>query len=123
MLDKNTVRQFAQSLVDAWNRHDLAAIMSHYAEDVVFTNPLILLLVGKPDGVLRGRETIRPYWADVLRNIPHLHFKVHDVYPGVNGFAVHYQGIFERETIEVFTLDDKGKIASSTMFLENLNMP
>ena len=123
MLDKNALVQFAQSLLDAWNRHDIVAILDHYSDEIEVTNPLFNMLLGTPDGVLRGKAAIRPLWADVLRQIPHLRFKLHDVYLGVDSFAMHYQGIFERNVIEVLRFDDKGKVASSVNYLMSLDLP
>ena len=123
MHDKSRVREIAQGLVDAWNRHDLVGILSHYHEDVTATNPLFCLLLGKEDGVLCGKAAIKPYWANVLEQMPHLRFKLHDVYLGVDSFVIHYQGIFERDVVEVFKLDSAGKIVATESYLESLDMP
>jgi ketosteroid isomerase-like protein len=40
MLTEEKVRQLAAPWVQAWNSHDLAEIMSHYAEDVVLVAPV-----------------------------------------------------------------------------------
>ncbi|MBI4806759.1 MAG: nuclear transport factor 2 family protein [Desulfovibrio sp.] len=123
MLDKSQVREIAQSLVDDWNKHDLVSILKHYHEDVQATNPIFCLLLGKEDGVLCGKATLTPYWAKALEQMPHLHIKIHNVYLGVDSFVIHYQGIFERDVVEVFKLDSAGKIVATTSFLESLDMP
>ncbi len=33
------MNNFAQEWLNAWNSHDLEAIMAHYAEDVIFYSP------------------------------------------------------------------------------------
>ncbi len=33
LIDAHTARCFAESWIDAWNRRDLDAVLSHYAED------------------------------------------------------------------------------------------
>jgi hypothetical protein len=48
-----------QSWIDAWNRHDLEAIMTHYADDVLFTSRAAVELGGDLD----GRSVARPRCA------------------------------------------------------------
>ena len=37
---------FAANWIDAWNRHDIDAILSHYSEDVIFLSPVAAQRVG-----------------------------------------------------------------------------
>ena len=41
MIDADKAQAFAREWVKAWNDHDLEAILSHYAEDVVFHSPVV----------------------------------------------------------------------------------
>src|SRR5437660_91789 len=59
---------FAADWVAAWNRHDLDAILSHYADDVVFTSPFAVRLTG--DGTVRGKPALRAYFAAALTRLP-----------------------------------------------------
>ena len=36
---------FANHWIKAWNSHDLEAILSHYAEDIVFLSPIAAALI------------------------------------------------------------------------------
>ena len=47
MIDADKAQAFAREWVKAWNDHDLEAILSHYAEDVVFHSPRIRMVTGK----------------------------------------------------------------------------
>ena len=40
MITEDKARSLATHWVQAWNSHDLAEIMSHYAEDVVLVSPV-----------------------------------------------------------------------------------
>ena len=123
MLDKRTARAIAESLVEAWNRHDLEDILTHYHCDVVVTNPLFCVLLGIEDGVIRGRDSLKPFWAKVLQQLPHLRFKLLDVYVGVDNFVVHYVGMFEKNVVEVFTVNNDGKVVTTVTYLDSLELP
>ena len=41
MIDQAWAERFADEWIAAWNSYDLNAILSHYAEDVVFHSPPI----------------------------------------------------------------------------------
>jgi hypothetical protein len=55
----------AQEWIEAWNKHDLDAILAHYSEDVIFTSPFAIALTGKEDGTLHGKKELRAYWEKV----------------------------------------------------------
>ena len=41
-----TAQKFAAQWLDAWNGHDIEAILSHYADEIVFLSPLAQQRVG-----------------------------------------------------------------------------
>ncbi|WP_225766926.1 nuclear transport factor 2 family protein [Inquilinus sp. Marseille-Q2685] len=43
----------------AWSEDDLGAMIALYAPDAVLESPLVAHLLGRPDGVLRGRDQIK----------------------------------------------------------------
>jgi len=71
---------FVESWARAWNAHDLEDVLSHFSDDVVFTSPLARQLLVGSDGVIRGKDALRAYWREGLRQIPDLHFEVLGVY-------------------------------------------
>jgi ketosteroid isomerase-like protein len=50
MLNETEARQFAHHWVSAWNSHNLDAIMSHYASEVVLTSPVATKLLNDASG-------------------------------------------------------------------------
>jgi hypothetical protein len=46
---------FADGWVKAWNSHDLEKVLSHFADNVVFTSPVAAQFLDDSDGVIRGR--------------------------------------------------------------------
>jgi hypothetical protein len=106
---------FAREWVAAWNSHDLDAILSHYAEDVVFRSPFVVSLLGVEDGVVRGRDALRDYFARGLAAYPELEFDLHEGLPGAGSVAVRYRSVGGREAIEVMELDAGGLVDRVTV--------
>jgi hypothetical protein len=68
---------FAAKWAEAWNRGDVEAVLEHFHDDVVFTSPTALAVVGKP--ILRGKAELRAYWTAALGGIGSLHFAVEHI--------------------------------------------
>jgi hypothetical protein len=82
---------FAQTWLDAWNAHDIDAVLTHFADDADFSSPLARQLLEGSDGVLHGKAAIRGYWEEGLRRIPGLHFELVDVYSGTDIIVINYR--------------------------------
>ena len=82
---------FADSWVAAWNDHDLEAVLSHFADDVVFSSPLAARILPESGGVLRGKGELRRYWAEGLRRIPDLRFTIEWVFAGIDVLVLSYR--------------------------------
>jgi ketosteroid isomerase-like protein len=65
---------FAAEWAAAWNELAVERVLAHFAEDVVFTSPTALAVVGI--GTVRGKEALRSYWTAALQRIGSLHFTV-----------------------------------------------
>ena len=103
-------QKFAQEWIESWNSHDLDVIMTHYAEDVEITSPMIKLAAGIESGSLLGKATVRAYWEKALSRITDLHFELVDVTQGVNSVALYYKSVMNKMSIEVMFFDDNGKV-------------
>jgi ketosteroid isomerase-like protein len=98
---------FAATWIDAWNRHDLERILSHYARDVVFISPIARQLTGS--GRITGIESLREYWGKGLRSFPDLKFKLLQVLRGDDCLTILYRnqrGQHVAETVE-FGIDGR----------------
>lgn len=84
-------QEFVDSWVQTWNAHDLEQLLSHFAEDIVFTSPVAAQLLDGSDGVLRGKAALRDYWSEGLRRIPDLRFEVVGVYVGLHTLVINYR--------------------------------
>jgi len=101
MLTIEFAENFAKDWIAAWNSHDLALILSHYADDFVMSSPRIADIAGEPLGILKGKPAIAAYWGKALALIPNLHFELLSVLLGVDSITVYYKG-FSGMAAEVF---------------------
>ncbi|MGW6130909.1 nuclear transport factor 2 family protein [Cellulomonas sp. NPDC055163] len=89
-----------------WNSHDLDALLAHVAEDVVFTSPVAARVVPGSEGVVRGKDALRAYWARGLELLPGLHFEVVQVFAGVGTVVIAYRNQDGGLVSEVLELED-----------------
>jgi len=105
-----TARRFASDWIDAWNRHDLDAILSHYSEAVTFVSPFAIKLLAAPDGVVQGLPALRKYFQIGLATYPDLHFDLHHVAVGVQSVVLIYRSVKNLLAAETMVLDDQSKV-------------
>ena len=104
------VQDFARSWIDAWNAHDLDAVLSHFSDDVTFSSPLIATLMGEPSSTVHGTAALRAYWEEGLRRIPDLHFDLVAVHAGVDMVTITYTNQAGRSVVEAASLGPDGKV-------------
>lgn len=90
MITEMEARQFADHWVQAWNTHDLDAIMSHYGEDIMLVSPLAVKRLDVPSGTVRGTAALRDYFRRGLEAYPDLKFELIDVMWGVSSVVLYY---------------------------------
>jgi predicted ester cyclase len=101
---------FARQWVAAWNSHDLDAIVSHYAADVVLTSPVAAKILDDPSGTVKGETALRDYFKRGLEVYPNLHFELLDVMAGLSSVVVCYTNQKGTKTAEFMEFDKNGKI-------------
>lgn len=74
-MDEQTAISLAQAWIAAWNRHDLDAIIHHYAPNVEFTSPFVRTLTRESSGIIHGRESLKAYFQKGLLAYPDLRFE------------------------------------------------
>ena len=103
-MDHAAAQAFAERWVKDWNAHDVDALLGHFTDDVVFTSPAAIRLLGG-DGVIRGKEALRKYWSEGVRLIPDLRFEVLALYVGVNTLVINYRNQAGGLVSEVLTFE------------------
>jgi ketosteroid isomerase-like protein len=101
---------FADEWYEAWNSHDLEAMLSHYADDVEFVSPFVVAINDEPSGTLRGKDELRSYFERGLERYPDLRFEPLDLHVGVDSVTLSYISVEERRAAEVMTLDVGGRV-------------
>lgn len=82
---------YAREWVQAWNAHDVEAVLSHFHDDVVFTSPVAARVLPETRGVIRGKAALRHYWTTALELLPELHFEIVGVYRGGSLLVINYR--------------------------------
>jgi chromate reductase, NAD(P)H dehydrogenase (quinone) len=118
-VDQRAAVEFAAAWERAWNAHDLDALLRHFAEDVVFTSPVAAQLLPGSDGVIRGREALRAYWAHALGLLPELHFTVEAVYTGLETVVINYRNHAGNRVCEVLRFDGPLVVAGQATYLSD----
>ncbi|HEV7790484.1 MAG TPA: nuclear transport factor 2 family protein, partial [Pseudonocardia sp.] len=58
-MDAVEAKAFVERWVAHWNAHDLDALLEHFTEDVTFSSPAAIRVLGGGDGVVRGKAALR----------------------------------------------------------------
>jgi ketosteroid isomerase-like protein len=111
VLSENEVRKFADDWIRAWNSHDLDAIMSHYAPEVVLISPTAAKLLGDSSGTIKGKQAVRSYFERGLQAFPNLTFELLDVMWGISSVVLYYLNQKGTKTGEFMELDDNQKVS------------
>ncbi len=111
MLSEVEAGKFADDWIQAWNSHDLEAIMSHYAPEVVLTSPTAAKLLGDSSGTIQGKEAVRSYFERGLEAFPNLTFELLDVMWGISSVVLYYRNQKGTKTGEFMELDANQKVA------------
>lgn len=102
--------RLAAEWIEAWNAHDMEAIMALYAPQVVFQTPTIIDTLGIPDGRVAGAERLREHFARGLRRLPDLRFELEQVYVGVRSLAITYRWADGTPVCELHEYDGSERI-------------
>jgi hypothetical protein len=71
-LTSDEAETFAVEWTGAWNARELEQVLTHFHDDVEFTSPTAVAVVGVP--TVRGKGALRDYWTQALASRPSLVF-------------------------------------------------
>lgn len=69
-------RSIATRWFDAFNAHDLEALLALYAEDAEHYSPKLKARRPETQGLIRGKRALRDWWRDAFDRLPTLHYRV-----------------------------------------------
>ena len=114
MITQKQAERLAREWIDAFNRHDLDTILAHYADDVEFTSPAVIEVMGEASGTLRGKATLREYFGKAIARYPDLGFELLHVFVGVDSVALVYRSLHrDRLGVELMQLSPQALVTKS----------
>src|SRR6266545_3613111 len=106
----------ARRYADAWNAHDVGAIMAMHSEDTLYH------LHGEAE-VHRGRKAVTDKFTMQLKNVPDIHFKLKSLYGSGDHFVFEAVITYSRngekarfDVIDLITIRD-GLVVSKNSYM------
>ena len=115
---KGGPREHADRWLEAWNAHDLDAILECYAEEIDFASPTVATYGGPKGGQLQGREELRAHFTRGLEKTPGLAFTEEALLTGTGGYALVYRREDGARVVESVELNEKGEAIRARAFYE-----
>jgi ketosteroid isomerase-like protein len=112
MISIDFAQTFATQWIEAWNAHDLPAILAHYSEDFQMSSPYIAQLANESSGKLTGKPAVAAYWSKALEMMPNLHFDLLQVLVGADSITIYYRGV-RGLAAEVFFFNEQNVVSKA----------
>ncbi|MCG3202194.1 MAG: hypothetical protein NFCOHLIN_02073 [Gammaproteobacteria bacterium] len=109
MITRDFADEFSKQWIEAWNRHDLDRVLSHYTDDFEMSSPYIVKIAGEASGTLKGKPAIGAYWGSALERLPALRFELVESLIGIESITLYYRGA-RGIAAEVFFFNAQGKV-------------
>ncbi len=71
-----TNKAIAQRWFDAFNAHDLDALLALYADDAAHFSPKLKVRQPETNGLITGKAALRVWWREAFDRLPTLHYEV-----------------------------------------------
>lgn len=91
MIERSKAWEFANEWLDAWNAHDIDAIMIHYDDEIEFCSPIVQKVLAKADGIVSGKQALKDYFSRQLNRFNTLHFQLLDVFASPRSVVLYYK--------------------------------
>ncbi len=119
MIRENFAKEFVASWLEAWNSHDVENIFSLYEDDFEMNSPLIVERMKLENGVLKGKDQIRPYWEIGLNANPPLKFELVSYFTGVNSIVIQYKSVSRKMVSELLVFGKNGLVCKGVSHHSN----
>jgi hypothetical protein len=101
-------REHATLWLDAFNAHDIEAIMALYADEVEFVASTVVTRWNRPNGRLHGRDELRTHFTHGLNLAPLLYFTEERLLTAPSGYALMYRRENGNRALDAVELDQAG---------------
>ena len=109
----------ARAWLDAFNAHDVAAVVALYAEACTHTSPKIRTLHPDTGGKLVGKAALTTWWSDAMKRLPGIRYEATAVTADEKQVMIEYLRHAPNEPVmpvaEVFEVHD-GQIVASRVY-------
>ena len=109
----------ARAWLDAFNAHDVAAVVALYAEACTHTSPKIRTLHPDTGGKLVGKAALTTWWSDAMKRLPGIRYEATAVTADERQVLIEYLRHAPNEPVmpvaEVFEVRD-GQIVASRVY-------
>jgi ketosteroid isomerase-like protein len=118
-MTRDQAAAFAAAWAAAWNERAVERVLSHFDDNVTFTSPTAISVVGV--GTVRGKQALRAYWNAALARIGTLRFTVDGIMwdPDTRELAIVYVSEIDgrvRRVSENLTFGAHGLVVSAEVF-------
>jgi ketosteroid isomerase-like protein len=73
-MTREEAMKFANDWAAAWNARDVERVLASFGDDVAFTSPTALAVMGT--ATVRGKAALRTYWTTAMARIGTLRFSI-----------------------------------------------
>jgi hypothetical protein len=67
--------EIARKWFDAFNVHDLTALLSLYDDNAAHYSPKLKIRQPETNGYVKGKAALHNWWQDAFERLPQLHYK------------------------------------------------
>jgi ketosteroid isomerase-like protein len=118
-MPRMTSLEIARAWLDAFNAHDVDALVALYADECTHTSPKIRALHPETGGKLLGKPALAAWWRDANRRLPNLRYEataiVADATRAIIEYVRHAPGEPPLPVAEAFDVRD-GRIVASRVY-------
>ena len=119
MSDSPSTVGLAQAWLDAFNAHDVPALVALYADDCTHTSPKIRALHPETGGKLVGKAALTRWWTDAIERLPQLRYEATAIVGDERRVVIEYQRMVPGEPTmpvsESFDVE-RGRIVASRVY-------
>ncbi len=72
----NNLKNIAQAWFNAFNTHDIEALLALYDEDAEHYSPKLKIHQPATNGFIKGKAALRAWWTDAFTRLPDLHYEL-----------------------------------------------
>ena len=109
----------ARAWLDAFNAHDVPAVVALYVDDCTHTSPKIRALHPETGGKLLGKAELTTWWAEAMQRLPGIRYELTALTADSRHVLIEYLRHAPNEAVmpvaEVFEVRE-GRIAASRVY-------